>query len=145
MACDFSIADAEAKCAFAFSSVALAPDMGSSVLLASRVGMPKATDLMMTGRRFTGREAADWGIFTDAVPASELEERVKRLAEKLAKGPSESYAAVKNAVNRAMLRGLGEGMEAETEIQNRLFRTPDHWEAVGAFLNKRAPLYRKEI
>ena len=62
---------------FAFSSIGLAPDMGSSVLLTRRVGPARAADLFMTGRRFTGKEAADMGIITRAVPAEELEENVK--------------------------------------------------------------------
>ena len=49
----------------------------SSVLLTRRVGPARAADLFMTGRRFTGKEAADMGIITRAVPAEELEENVK--------------------------------------------------------------------
>ena len=77
MACDFAIAEENTKMSFAFSSIGLAPDMGSSVLLTRRVGPARAADLFMTGRRFTGKEAADMGIITRAVPAEELEENVK--------------------------------------------------------------------
>ena len=84
MACDFAIAEENTKMSFAFSSIGLAPDMGSSVLLTRRVGPARAADLFMTGRRFTGKEAADMGIITRAVPAEELEENVKiTLAEYL--------------------------------------------------------------
>ena len=64
MACDFAIAEENTKMSFAFSSIGLAPDMGSSVLLTRRVGPARATDLFMTGRRFTGKEAAEMGIIT---------------------------------------------------------------------------------
>ena len=59
MACDFAIAEENTKMSFAFSSIGLAPDMGSSVLLTRRVGPARAADLFMTGRRFTGKEAAE--------------------------------------------------------------------------------------
>ena len=95
MACDFAIAEENTKMSFAFSSIGLAPDMGSSVLLTRRVGPARAADLFMTGRRFTGKEAADMGIITRAVPAEELEENVKKQITALANGPTLSYAEIK--------------------------------------------------
>ncbi len=142
MACDFSIADESCKLVFAFANIGLAPDMGSSLLLTRRAGMPRATELCMLGSRFSGRQAADWGIITDAVPAAELEGRVTALARRLADGPTRSYAAVKAAINRAMCPGLDDILTAETETQGALVRTEDHMEAVTAFLEKRKPVFQ---
>ncbi|MPM19959.1 1,2-epoxyphenylacetyl-CoA isomerase [bioreactor metagenome] len=142
MACDFSIAEEGCKFVFAFSNIALAPDMGATLLLSRRVGVPKATELMMTGCRFSGRQAADWGIVTEAVPAQELEPRVLSLARKLSNGPTCSYAAVKEAINRNAYGGLEAALEAEVAVQSRLARSEDHMEAVTAFLEKRAASFQ---
>jgi len=141
MACDFSFAQEACKLVFAFVNIGLAPDMGSSLLLTRRVGMPRATELFMTGSRFNGRQAADWGIITDAVPAEELEARVMKLSRKLAAGPARSYAAVKAALNRTMYQGLDDAMTAEVECQSTLVGSHDHMEAVTAFVEKRLPVF----
>lgn len=141
MACDFSIADEACKFVFAFTNIALAPDMGSSLLLCRRTGVPRAAELLMTGSRFSGRQAADWGIITEAVTAEALEERVHSLARKLSKGPTRSYVAVKEAINHVAYGSLDEVLEAEAITQSSLARSEDHMEAVTAFLEKRPALF----
>ncbi len=139
MASDFSIADAGCKMTFAFVNIGLAPDMGSSLMLSRRVGPARATELFMTGRRFSGQEAAELGIITRAVPASDLEAEVQKLSSQLANGPTVSYGEIKAAVNRILYPDLYQCMSMETEYVDRLTHTADHAEAVNAFLEKRRP------
>ncbi len=139
MACDFSIAQEDCKILFAFAGIGLMPDMGSTYLLSQRVGLPKATELFMTAKPFSGRDAADWGIITDALPSEQVEERVMKLANKLAKGPTQAYAKIKDMLNKTALPGLQASMETEIVYQNILNKTQDHKEAVTAFLEKRRP------
>ena len=141
LACDFALAEEDAKMVFAFSGVALAPDMGASVMAPPRLGPARATDLFMTGRRFTGREAAQWGLITSAWSREELPGQVDKLARKLAAGPSLTYAEIRAGINRTMYPGLYTGMAQEVEAANRLTRTRDHGEAVDAFLEKRKPVF----
>lgn len=141
MACDFSIAAQDAKMTCAFTGVGLAPDMGSTMMMLRRVGPARATDLFMTGRRFTGAQAADWEIITQAVPAEKLEEVVVALAAQLAVGPTKAYGEIKGAVNRILYDGLYQCMANETACADRLTRTADHAEAVNAFLEKRKPAF----
>lgn len=141
MACDFSISSEDTKMTFAFVNVGLAPDMGSSLMLTRRVGSVRATDLFITGRIFTGREAADLSIITQAVPAEELEMTVMMQAKRLAVGPSCSYREVKAVINRILYADLFQCMSMEADCADRLTHTSDHAEAVNAFLEKRKPKF----
>lgn len=142
LASDFSFAEETAKMTMAFVNIGLAPDMGSSLMMSRRVGPARATDLFMTGRRFTGREAADMGIITRALPADELEATVTKQVSALAAGPSCSYAEIKSTVNRILYPDLYQCMMQETEYVDRLTHTADHAEAVTAFLEKRRPVFQ---
>lgn len=141
MACDFSVAEESCKMVFAFSGIGLAPDMGSSLIALNRLGPARATDLFMTGRRFTAAQAATWGLITQAVPAEQLENTVTRLASRLAAGPSLAYGEIKASVNRICYSGLYTAMSLEADCADRLVRSRDHGEAVDAFLEKRKPVF----
>lgn len=142
LACDFSFAAQSTKMTCAFAGVGLAPDMGSTMMMLRRVSPALATDLFMTARRFTGSQAADWGIITKAVPAEELEQEVLAMAKQLAAGPTQAYSEIKGAVNRILYEGLYQCMANEAACADRLIRTADHAEAVQAFLEKRKPNFQ---
>lgn len=142
MASDFSIAEEGCKMTCAFSGIGLAPDMGSTLMMTRRVGPARATDLFMTGRRFTAKEAEQWNIITRAVPAEELEAAVHKQAAQLAAGPTLSYAEIKAAVNRILYADMYQVMAAEADCAERLTHSADHAEAVNAFLEKRRPVFQ---
>ena len=66
-----------------------------------RLGLTKAKEHALTGKPFTGREAADAELINEAVPFSELESTVAALAERLAGIPASQLAAMKLIVNQA--------------------------------------------
>lgn len=142
MACDFSIAEERTKMSMAFVGIGLAPDMGSSLMMSRRVGPARATDLFMTGRRFSGKEAAEMGIITQAVPANILEETVNKQITRLAFGPAAAYAEIKASINRIFYPDLYQCMTMEADCAHRLTHTADHAEAVNAFLEKRRPIFQ---
>lgn len=141
MACDFSIAAEDTKMTCAFAGVGLAPDMGSTLMMLRRINPALATDLFMTARRFTGAQAAEWGLITQAVPTEQLEKKVAMLTEQLRNGPTKAYAEIKNAFNQILYERLYSCMVDETVRADRLTRTVDHAEAVNAFLEKRKPIF----
>lgn len=126
----------------AFVGIGLAPDMGSSLMMSRRVGPARATDLFMTGRRFSGKEAAEMGIITQAVPANILEETVNKQITRLAFGPAAAYAEIKASINRIFYPDLYQCMTMEADCAHRLTHTADHAEAVNAFLEKRQPIFQ---
>lgn len=142
LSCDFQIAAENTKCAFSFVNIGFVPDSGAMYLVTRAVGTPRAKELLMSGRRFTGREAADWGLFTEAVPEEQLEEVVNKYIYKYSHGPSVSYAGIKTMLNRAQYAAYSDGIQAEIDAQGDCELTEDYVEAVTAFLEKRKPEFR---
>jgi len=142
LACDFQVVSETAKCVFAFVNIGFVPDSGAAMFVTRAVGTTRAADLFMSGRPFTGRQAADWGLFTEAVPAEQLEARVGEYVEKYGNGPTAAYAEIKALIDRAQYGGYADLMAAEIAAQGRCEQTLDYQEAVTAFLNKQKPLFR---
>lgn len=142
MSCDFQIVSETAKCAFSFVNIGFVPDSGAAYLVTRAVGTTRAKDLFMSGRFFSGKEAAEWGLFTKAVPADELEDCVNKYITKYSHGPSVSYAGIKTMLNRAQFAAYADGIQAEIDAQGECEMTEDYVEAVTAFLEKRKPEFK---
>ena len=139
-ACDLRIAAETAKIAFLFVRVGLSgADMGASWLLPRLVGLGRATELLMTGDFIDARRALEIGLYQRVVPGAELMAEATALAEKLARGPAESLAVTKQALDQEVTLGLEAALAHEAEVQAALMERPDFREAYQAFREKRAP------
>jgi enoyl-CoA hydratase len=91
-----------------------------------RLGLTKAKEHALTGRPFTGREAADAGLINQAVPFSELEATVAKTAADLAAIPSSQLAAMKLCVNQAYENmGLASTQTLGVILDGLMRNTPD--------------------
>lgn len=142
LACDFRIAAEDTKFIFAFVNLGLVPDLGGAFTLVKMLGVAKATELMMTAKLFSGKEACAWGLVNEAVSPDQLEETTMKLANKLALGPTLAYGAIKAMVNRVSFGGFDLFVDTEAEYQQMLSHTDDHREGVSAFLEKRKPFFK---
>ena len=142
MACDFSIAEETAKMVFAFVNIGFVPDGGVAYMLSKAVGPARATELLMSGKRFSGAQAKEWGIITEAVPTDQLEETVQTYIKKYAQGPSVAYAQIKRLLLSVNYQELNACMQNEVEAQYVCSLTEDHREAVNAFVEKRKPTFQ---
>ena len=143
IASDIAIASEEAKFREAFIMVGLIPDMAGFYFLPLRVGLPKAKELMFTGRLFDAKEAESMGLVNKVVPHSKLETEVMELAQNLAEGPSRAYAMIKSALNLWPLN-LQAFLELEANLQSIAFTTRDFDEGRRSFLEKRKPKFTGE-
>lgn len=142
MACDFSVADIACKMTFAFINIGFIPDGGIVYLLSRAVGTVRATDLLMSGRRFSGAQAKEWGLLTEAVPQEKLEETVHQYIQKYSTGPSVAYGQLKGLINGACYHELGACMQNEVQAQHVCSLSEDYREAVYAFVEKRRPQFK---
>jgi enoyl-CoA hydratase len=88
------------------------------------VGMRNAMEMMLTGDAISGTDAANYGFANRAFPADDLETEVMKVAEKIAKIPSDIEQMNTRAVHRQMaLMGMRAAIRQGTEIQALAFHT----------------------
>lgn len=140
--CDFVLAEESAKFAQPEVKLGCFPPV-AMVTLPRLIGIRAATDLILTGRTISAREARELGLVTQFVADGELAAAVARLLEDL-RGLSPE---VLRLARRALLRLHAEGFEhsldeVEHVYLNDLMRTKDAQEGVRAFLEKREPIWQ---
>ena len=141
LACDLIVAAESAFIQLAFVNIGLVPDGGSSVLVPSRVGFTRAAQLAMLGERLDARTAKDWGLINEAWPDEEFRERADALLDRLASGPTRSYAGTKRQLNQWLYGQMDAQLEFEAQIQRETAGSGDFAEGVAAFNEKRPPKF----
>jgi 2-(1,2-epoxy-1,2-dihydrophenyl)acetyl-CoA isomerase len=101
------------------------------------VGDARARALAMLGGSVPAEEAVRMGMAWQVLDDSTLMEEAKKLAHRLAAGPTLSYAAIKQAINAAATNTLDQQLDLERDSQRALGRSADFKEGVAAFLAKR--------
>jgi 2-(1,2-epoxy-1,2-dihydrophenyl)acetyl-CoA isomerase len=137
MAADIAIAAKSASFLQAFSRIGLLPDGGSTWFLPRLVGEQRARALAMLAPQISAEQAKQWGLIWDVVEDAALMPTATELAQRLANGPTQSLARIKDAMNRAAQNDLGQQLDIERDFQRELGRTEDFREGVTAFLAKR--------
>jgi 2-(1,2-epoxy-1,2-dihydrophenyl)acetyl-CoA isomerase len=137
LACDIVLAARSARFDQAFVRISLMPDLGGTWFLPHMVGDARARALAMLGTSLTADEAERMGMVWQVVDDSVLMDEAKKLAHRLAAGPTLSYAAIKKAMNAATVNTLDQQLDLERDSQRLLGRSDDFREGVAAFLAKR--------
>lgn len=141
LSCDLVVASESAFFLLAFANLGLTADGGSSLLVPARVGLGRAFVMTLLAERVPATEALSWGLADRVVPGDELDRITEELAIRLAAGPTLSYAATKQLINRSVLGGLVEQLDMEATMQGKLVQTADFIEGSQAFAEKRAPRF----
>jgi 2-(1,2-epoxy-1,2-dihydrophenyl)acetyl-CoA isomerase len=141
---DLVLAAESASFTMAYTKVGLSPDGSSSYYLPRLIGVRRTQDLMLTNRRLSAREAAEWGLITEVVPDDELASRADAMTTQIAAAARASSSAVK----KLLMMTFGNGLEEQMEIEGRLIAacadTADGREGIDAFLNKRTAKFAQD-
>jgi 2-(1,2-epoxy-1,2-dihydrophenyl)acetyl-CoA isomerase len=141
LASDFVIAADTAVLWEPFAQRGMTPDAGASWLLPRIVGPLRARQMLMLGRRVSGREAQEWGIVHECVPDDEVITRACELAASLAAGPTVALGLTKWLANTGYERSIKDQLTQEGLVMELSSRSPDFREGLAAFVEKRDPRF----
>ena len=137
---DHLIAAEGAKLSLRFVKMGVVPELGSSQLVPMRVGFGKASELMLTGSTILADEAAAIGLIDRTVPGDSLLEAAHDMAHAMGDNPQASLAFTKELLTQNMFAtSLKDVQKRELALLDKAYETPEHQEAVAAFLEKRSP------
>ncbi|MBZ4413510.1 enoyl-CoA hydratase/isomerase family protein [Myxococcus sp. XM-1-1-1] len=140
LACDLVITSEDAKLALNFVQLGLHPGMGATFLVPLRAGPQRAAELLLTGRRFDGREAARLGLTLEATPADQTRTRASTLARTIASNAPLATRGLKQrlGLDRAALR---RALEEEARLQAESYGSADLGEGLAAAAARRPPVF----
>jgi enoyl-CoA hydratase/carnithine racemase len=141
LVCDLRIGNEAAKYGANFVKLGLAPGMAISYLLPRLVGLPRANELLLTGRLVLGREAAELGLLNRAVAAADVLPEAMELARTIAHNAPLAVRATKAAIRRGLALHVREAAQAEAYAQAETLATDDCREGITALLAKRPPVF----
>jgi 2-(1,2-epoxy-1,2-dihydrophenyl)acetyl-CoA isomerase len=141
LAGDLIVASSSAYLLLAFVNIGLVPDGGSSVFIPARVGHTRTFEMALLGERVPAEQAERWGLVNRVWDDAEFAARVDELVDRLAAGPTRSYAGSKRQLNNRIYAGMDEQLELEAEIQQEMAGSQDFVEGVTAFAQKRPPRF----
>jgi 2-(1,2-epoxy-1,2-dihydrophenyl)acetyl-CoA isomerase len=137
LAADLVVAAESAYFLLAFVNIGLVPDGGSSLFVPSRVGLARAAEMAMLGERVPAPRALEWGLINRVVPDADFGAEVAALRDRLANGPTRSYAGSKRQLNNWLYTRMDEQLAFEADVQQELAGSGDFAEGVAAFVEKR--------
>jgi len=129
-----------AKLGMGFIKVGLVPELGSTRLLSDRVGIGRASDLCLSGRVVSGEEAARIGL-ADRIADDVVAEAVA-VAGSYAVNPAPQLLMTKHSLGRSTAE-LAAVQADEQELLRKCWASPEHAEAVQAFIEKRPPKFTR--
>lgn len=91
----------------------------------------------MLGERVSAERALEWGLINRVVEDADLAADVGALVDRLAAGPTRSYAGTKRQINARAYAGIEPQLDLEASIQQEQARTADFMEGVAAFVEGR--------
>jgi 2-(1,2-epoxy-1,2-dihydrophenyl)acetyl-CoA isomerase len=136
-ACDLVLAAESAFFGLAFVNIGLMPDGGSTLFVPAAVGKARAFQMALLGERVPAQTALEWGLINQVHPDDRLMDEASALVERMAAGPTRSYASSKKALNNMLFPNLAEQLALEADLQHSLARTDDFMEGTLAFVEKR--------
>ncbi|HEX9711578.1 MAG TPA: enoyl-CoA hydratase-related protein [Actinomycetota bacterium] len=142
LACDLRVAAADAELSVMETRWGIIPDLGAIHRLPRIIGIGRAKDMLLTGRRVPAEEALQLGLVNRVVPADQDVKEATEWARELAAGPPLALARIKRLVGAAFDVTIDAGLEREASAQRPVLASDDFREAVTARMEKREPRYR---
>ena len=142
--CDFIMASPDAKFSARFVKMGVVPELASSYYLVARAGFGLANRMMLTGETIDAAEAQRIGLVDELVADSGgLLARATELAKQIGENPAGALGAVKELVTANMAEpDIREVQKRELTALAEAYKSPEHHEAIAAFIEKRPPNFK---
>lgn len=138
--CDVRVVSADAILAYPFVRLGVIAEWMGHWTAVRHLGQARAAELLLTGRRFSGRDAETWGLANHAPPAEEVLPEALAIAREIADHAAPVAVAVsKRLIWEATVAGQSAAGGTERLLLEALLRAPDAAEGVASYLAKRRP------
>lgn len=141
--CDFVYVSDEARLAMPFVGLGLVPEFASSLLVPQLMGHVRAAEKLLLGDPFTPQDAVDCGIANAVLPASEVVNHARRVAERFNHLPPGAVREAKQLMRGPQRETVVETIRREGALFAARLRSPEAMEAFQAFFQKRKPDFTK--
>ena len=141
--CDFVYVSDEARLAMPFVSLGLVPEFASSLLVPQLMGNRRAAEKLLLGDPFTPEQAVECGIANAVLPASEVVNHARRVAERFNALPPGAVREAKQLMRAPQRELVLQTIRTEGELFAKRLRSPEAMEAFQAFFQKRKPDFSK--
>jgi enoyl-CoA hydratase/carnithine racemase len=141
--CDLVYVSDEARLAMPFVGLGLVPEFASSLLLPQLMGQARAAEKLLLGDPFTGADAVDCGIANAVLPAGEVVNHARRVAERFNALPPGAIRDAKRLLRGPQAEAILKTIRSEGELFAARLRSPEAMEAFQAFFQKRKPDFSK--
>ena len=137
--CDFVYVSDEARLAMPFVSLGLVPEFGSSLLVPQLMGQRRAAEKLLLGEPFTAEQAVECGIANAVLPAAEVVNHARRIAERFNALPPGAVREAKQLMRAPQQEQVLKTIATEGALFAKRLRSPEAMEAFQAFFQKRKP------
>jgi len=136
LCCDFIIASTAATFAMTYIHRGLIPDGGGLYFLPRRVGLPRAKELIFSGRRVEPEEALRIGMIDGIAAPETLLADARAWAAELSQGSAAALALGKSILDQSFELTVGQVFAMGSQSQAICYTTGEHHQSVAAFLDK---------
>ena len=137
--CDLVYVSDEARLAMPFTSLGLVPEFASSLIVPQLVGSVKAAERLLLGDPFSAEDAVEMRIANAVLPAGEVVNHARRMAERFSALPPGAVRDTKKLLRRSNAGKVLETIAAEAKVFGERLSSPEATEAFSAFFQKRKP------
>jgi len=133
----------EARLVMPFVSLGLVPEFASSLLVPQLMGGRRAAEKLLLGEPITPEQAVEFGIANAVIPAGEVANHARRMAERFNAMPPAAVREAKRLMRAPQRELVEQTIRTEGRIFGERLRSPEAMEAFQAFFQKRKPDFSK--
>lgn len=133
LSADYIVASDSAKFVSRYANIGLTPDLGVSTLLPAAIGQRRALRMLLQDVTVGAEEALDWGLVTEVVPADQVADRAREIAQFWLDNATTAFGQAKRLVRTGAQRPFTENLADEASTIGARFDTEESKARVSAF------------